>query len=223
MPVIRTLRVSVLAFALVTTAAACGSSTKTTAAEPAATTAAAATTVAAAATTAAPAATTAAATTAAPAATTAAPAATTAKPADSTAAPAAGGAAAAACSGLGAAGTGASTIDVSLLEWDIKSPASVKSGKVTMNVKNDGKNPHELAIVKGESYEALPKLANGAVDEPKLTAGDLLGRTQKLKGGEVCGATLDLAPGKYVLVCNIQFGEISHAGKGQKLNFEVTA
>jgi hypothetical protein len=124
---------------------------------------------------------------------------------------------------LGAAGAGASTIDVSLVEWDIKSPASIKSGKVTMNVKNEGPNPHELAIVKGESYDALPKLANGAVDEPKLASGDFLGRTQKLKGGEACGATVDLAPGKYVLICNIQFGAISHAGKGQKLNFEVTA
>jgi hypothetical protein len=217
--VIRTLRVSVLALALLSTAAACGSSAKSTTAAPAATTAAGA------ATTAAPAATTAAATatTAAAPATTAAAAVTTAKPADSTAAPAAAAPAGAPCSGLGAAGTGASTIDVSLVEWDIKSPASVKSGKVTMNVKNEGNNPHELAIVKGESYDALPKLPNGAVDEPKLAAGELLGRTQKLKGGEVCGATLDLAPGKYVLVCNIQFGAISHAGKGQKFNFEVTA
>jgi hypothetical protein len=220
MPVIRTIRVSVLSLTLIGVAAACGSSTNsTTAAAPATTAAAAATTAAAVvATTAAPAATTA----AAPA-TTAAPAATTAKPADSKAAPAAAASAGPACTGLGAAGTGATTVDVSLIEWDIKAPATVKAGKVTLNVSNAGPNKHEMALIKGESFDALPKLPSGAVDETKLEAGALLGRTEKLDGNKSCLTTVDLAPGKYVMVCNIQFGAISHAAKGQKFNFEVTA
>ncbi len=218
---IRTIRVSVLSLLLIGVAAACGSSTETTtAAAPATTTAAAAatTTAAAAATTAAPAATTA----AAPA-TTAAPAATTAKPADSTAAPAAAASAGPACTGLGAAGTGATTADVSLIEWDIKAPATVKAGKVTLNITNTGGNKHEMVLIKGDSFDALPKLPNGAVDETKLEAGALLGRTEKLDGNKSCSTTVDLAPGKYVMLCNIQFGAISHAAKGQKFNFEVAA
>jgi hypothetical protein len=219
MPVIRTIRVSVLSLILIGVAAACGSSTKST------TAAAPATTAAVAATTAAAAATSAAVTTAAAAttATTAAPAATTAKPADSTAAPAAAAPVGPACAGLGAAGAGATTADVTLIEWDIMGPATLKAGKVTLNIKNTGSNKHEMALIKGDSFDALPKAANGAVDETKLEAGALIGRTEKLDGNKSCSTTVDLAPGKYVMLCNIQFGAISHAGKGQKFNFEVTA
>jgi hypothetical protein len=218
MPVIRTLRVSILSLTLIGVAAACGSSTKSTTAAAPATTATAAASTAAAATTAAPATTTA----AAPA-TTAAPPATTAKPADSTAAPAAAAPAGPACTGLGAAGAGATTADVSLIEWDIKGPATVKAGKVTFNIKNAGPNKHEMALIKGDSFDALPKLPSGAVDETKLEAGALVGRTEKLDGNNSCSTTVDLAPGKYVMLCNIQFGATSHAAKGQKFNFEVTA
>ena len=121
------------------------------------------------------------------------------------------------------AGSPAASINVALAEWSITAPVSVKAGKVGINVLNAGGNPHELVIIKGESFDALPKLANGAVDEAKLEAGALLGRTEKLGGGKSCGTTLDLAPGKYVMVCNINFGSNSHAAKGQKFNFEVTA
>ena len=218
---IRIIRVSVLSLTLIGVATACGSSTKTTTAAAPATTATAATTAAAtAATTAAAAPATTAARTPA---TTAAPAATTAKPADSTAAPAAAAPAAPACTGFGAAGDGATAVDVSLIEWDIKGPATVKAGKVTLNVKNTGSNKHEMVLMKGDSFDALPKLPNGAVDETKLDAGALLGRIDKLDGGKSCSTTVDLAPGKYVMICNIAFGAISHAGKGQKFNFEVTA
>jgi hypothetical protein len=224
MPVIRTLRVSILSLTLIGVAAACGSSTKSTTAAAPATTATAAASTAAAATTAAPATTAAAAaTTAAAPATTAAPAATTAKSADSTAAPAAAAPAGPACAGLGAAGPGATTADVSLIEWDINAPATVKAGKVTLNIKNTGGNKHELVIIKGDSFDALPKLPSGGVDETKLEAGALLGRIDKLDGNKSCSTTVDLAPGKYVMLCNIQFGATSHAAKGQKFNFEVTA
>lgn len=220
----RTLRVSLLSLTLIGVAAACGSSTNSTTAAAPATTATATASTAAAATTAATTATTvAAATTAAAPATTAAPAATTAKPADSTAAPAAAAPAGPACTGLGAAGAGATTADVSLIEWDIKAPATLKAGKVTLNINNTGGNKHEMALIKGDSFDALPKLPSGAVDETKLESGALLGRTDKLDGNKSCSTTVDLAPGKYVMVCNIQFGAISHAAKGQKFNFEVTA
>jgi hypothetical protein len=225
MPVIHTIRVSVLSLTLIGVAAACGSSTTSTTAAAPETTATAAAPTAAATTTAAAATTVAAATTAAAPATTAAPAATTAKPADSTTAPATAAVALAgpACAGLGSADAGATTADVTLIEWDIKGPATVKAGKVTLNIKNTGGNKHEMVIIKGDSFDALPKLPSGGVDETKLEAGALLGRIDKLDGNKSCSTTVDLAPGKYVMLCNIQFGPTSHAGKGQKFNFEVTA
>ena len=191
----RSLRFSFLTFALVVGASACGSSSTTTAATTA--------------------------TTAAPATTAAAPATTAA--AATTAAPAAAGPAAPACTGLASAGTAASSLDVSLSEWKITTAPTVKTGLIGFNIKNAGANNHELVVIKADSFDALPKLANGAVDESKLGAGALIGRTEKLGGGKGCATTLNLAPGKYVMVCNIQFGAISHAAKGQKVEFEVTA
>jgi hypothetical protein len=220
--VTRGLRYACVVLAL--TAAGCGSSKSTTtaattAATPAATTGPVATTAAPAATAAAPAATA-----AAPVTTTAVPAATTAAPAGTTAAPPkASSAAGPQCTGLPSAGAADSSIDVSLVEWSIKGPASVKGGNVGINVTNTGGNAHELVIIKGDSFASLPKLANGAVDEAKLEPGALVGKTEKLNGSKNCSTTVALAAGKYVMVCNIQFGAISHAAKGQVLDFEVTA
>jgi hypothetical protein len=99
----------------------------------------------------------------------------------------------------------------------------VKAGKVGINITNTGGNPHEMVLVKGDNFDALPKLANGAVDETKLAAGALIGRTEKLAGNKSCTTTVDLAPGKYVMLCNISFGPNSHAAKGQNASIEVTA
>jgi hypothetical protein len=148
------------------------------------------------------------ATTAAKPATSAAASTTTAaKPAGTTAAPATGAAAA---------------VDVTLLEWSIESPVTLKAGEVTFNVKNGGKFPHELAIMKGESYATLPQLANGVVDEAKVGA-DVLGRTGRIGGGAAETKSFTLAAGNYVLVCNLGGGNNSHAKSGQVLSVKVEA
>ena len=67
----------------------------------------------------------------------------------------------------------------------------------------------------------LPKPSNGAVDETKLTAGALMGRTEKIAGGGSANVTFDLPAGAYVLLCNISNGPTSHANAGQRL--DVTA
>jgi hypothetical protein len=176
------------------TLAACGSSSKSgSAAKPASTAAASKP-----------------ATTAAPATTVATPVTTTApaKPA-STAAPTKPATAAA--------------VDVTLKEWSIDAPASIKAGDVTLSVKNGGAFPHELVVVKGDSYETLPLGANGSVDEGKLAAGALIGRTQRIGGGGTEAKTFTLTPGNYVFVCNLGGGNNSHAKAGQKLSVTVTA
>jgi hypothetical protein len=118
--------------------------------------------------------------------------------------------------------TGAA-VDVTLKEWSIDAPASVKAGDVTLNVKNGGAFPHELVVVKGDSYETLPLGANGSVDEGKLAAGALIGRTQRIGGGGTEAKTFTLTPGNYVFVCNLGGGNNSHAKAGQKLSVTVTA
>lgn len=116
--------------------------------------------------------------------------------------------------------TGGDGIAVSLTEWALDAPTSFAGGEVTFTAANDGNFPHELAIARGDSYETLPLLANGAVDEAALGA-DFLGRTDRIESGATADLTVTLEPGNYVLLCNIQAGPNSHAAAGQVLSVTV--
>lgn len=113
-------------------------------------------------------------------------------------------------------------VDVALSEWAISAPAEYSAGEVTFNASNGGNFPHELVVIAGEGYEALPLAEGGAVIEDDLPTGALLGRTGRLGGGATEALTVTLAPGNYVLVCNLGGGNNSHAGQGQRLDITVT-
>jgi hypothetical protein len=152
-------------------------------------------------------------TTAAAATTTRAPATTVAV---ATTAPAA--ASAATCNGLTAPAAGATAVATTLIEWAVNTPATVKAGPVAFTIKNDASATHQFMLVKG-TYEALPKIANGALDEAQLGA-NLLGQV-RMSGNQTCAAGFTLTPGSYAIVCNINQGPNSHAARGQKINFTV--
>ena len=177
--------------------AACGSSSKSDSGS--ATTKAAAATTAAAAT-----ATTAAASTATTAAATA-----TTKAATATTASA----------GTTAAATASGSVAVTMKEWSI-TPGAIKAGAVSLAIKNDGQNPHELKVIKADSFASLP-LSSGAVDESKLAAGAIIGQTARIDGGGSATLTVTLPAGKYVFVCNLGSGATSHAAKGQHIDVTV--
>lgn len=88
-------------------------------------------------------------------------------------------------------------------EWTIKPSTQPKAGVVTFVAENAGKEPHELVIVKGETAEALPKDADGGMDEDKLPDGGLIGEIEPFPGGQLCKGAFTLTAGKYVLLCNI--------------------
>lgn len=144
----------------------------------------------------------------------AASASTTAKAAASTTAAAGGASTTAAAAGEGQA--------VDLKEWSITITGDVKGGANTFALANTGENPHALAIVKGESYESLPKLENGAVDSDKLEAGAFIGASEKVEKGSTGTLSVSLEPGKYVFFCPIAFGPNSHAKAGQVLSVTVS-
>ena len=85
---------------------------------------------------------------------------------------------------------------------------------------NDGNFPHRLEIARGNSYEELPQLGNGAVDETAL-GDDFLGGTDNIAAGGTTTIDFDLPPGNYVLFCNIVSGPTSHAARGQVLSVTV--
>ena len=124
-------------------------------------------------------------------------------------------------------GTG-TQVFVGLTEWRVEvDPASVPPGKTTFRVNNEGREVHELVVVKGDRPEALP-VKDGAVDEDALPPGALIGEVEGLKSGGVCPGTFDLQPGQYVLFCNIvekeKNGRLeSHYERGMRTAFTVAA
>lgn len=116
----------------------------------------------------------------------------------------------------------AAGIDVALSEWAITAPTEYTAGEITFNASNDGSFPHEFVVIEGEGYEQLPLLEGGAVDEDNLPTGALIARTGRMGGGSTEALTVTLAPGNYVLVCNLSGGGSSHAARGQRLDITVS-
>jgi nitrite reductase (NO-forming) len=108
----------------------------------------------------------------------------------------------------GASAGAAGGIGITFGDMWIKSSAdSVKAGKVTFNVANQGQTTHGFAIV-----PAPAKVSGGMVDETTFVAsGD------HLPAGGSGTVTADLKPGTYELICHIP----GHYAAGQKMTFEV--
>ena len=109
------------------------------------------------------------------------------------------------CKLEGAANTTATEeLVVHMNEWTIKPSAQPKAGFVSIKAENTGKENHELVIVKGDTAaEALPKDADGGMDEDKLPEGGLIGEIEPFAPASVCKGVFNLPAGKYVLLCNI--------------------
>jgi uncharacterized cupredoxin-like copper-binding protein len=105
-------------------------------------------------------------------------------------------------------GGAAGTVGITFGDMWIKSSVpSVKAGKVTFNVTNQGPSAHGLAIV-----PAPAKVSGGLVDESTfLASGD------HLAAGGSGTVSVDLKPGTYELICHVP----GHYAAGQKTTFEV--
>ena len=110
-------------------------------------------------------------------------------------------------------------VSVDLVEWAIETDLEVAAGTVTFDVSNEGNFPHHFAIARGDSYEELPQIGGGAIDEDAL-GDDFIGRTENLQSGETEIIEFDLDPGNYVFFCNIA-AAVSHAAQGQVLAVTV--
>jgi uncharacterized cupredoxin-like copper-binding protein len=96
------------------------------------------------------------------------------------------------------------------------STASVKAGTITFTVKNTGTIDHEMVVLKTDT--PFDQLAIGSDD--KISEENNVGETgdPALKAGETRSFSVDLAAGKYVLVCNIA----KHYGLGMRAAFTVS-
>lgn len=104
-------------------------------------------------------------------------------------------------------------------------PASptVRTGTVTFDVSNAGPDwNHEMVVVKTDlALGDLPTKAGGSFDEAG-TGVTIIGEAENVAVGASESLTLDLAPGKYVLVCNIIEDIRFHYPLGMRTPFEVT-
>jgi hypothetical protein len=114
----------------------------------------------------------------------------------------------------------AAPVPVTLVEWAVETETSLDAGPIRFEITNGGEFPHEFGIARGPSYEELPLLDNGAIDEAALGA-DFLGKIDRLESGGSVSTEFDLTPGTYVFFCNIVAGPNSHAAQGQVVTVTV--
>ncbi len=91
---------------------------------------------------------------------------------------------------------------------------SVPAGPVTFTMHNAGTVEHEMVVLKTDT--PADQLTVGSDD--KVSEDDSVGEVSETEAGDTGTLTVDLEPGKYVLVCNIA----KHYGKGMYAAFTVT-
>lgn len=124
----------------------------------------------------------------------------------------------------GGGGGKAKDVSVSLKEWSIAAtPAEAPEGKVKFSVKNEGTIPHEFVVVKSDLPPTGLPVKDGKVVEEQI---NLIDEIEPFGAGTTKSITLDLSPGKYLLICNIVEqvpGQpvTSHYQKGMTVFFQV--
>ncbi len=117
---------------------------------------------------------------------------------------------------LVACAQGPTRVTVNMEEWAIKlSQASAPAGDVTFVLRNQGKEEHELVILKTDTPDE--KLAFRPADPNRAEEPGAIGEIEDVSSGKFKEATFTLAPGRYVLICN----EPGHYKAGMHVAFIV--
>jgi hypothetical protein len=90
-----------------------------------------------------------------------------------------------------------------LSEFKIRLDGTVPAGQTTLKIDNQGGETHEVVIVTGSDPAALPKKADGSVDEDKIAEADKVGETGDVPARSSTTKTFTFKPGTYVAFCNI--------------------
>ncbi len=93
-------------------------------------------------------------------------------------------------------------------------PASVKAGRTTMTFNNVGSKVHEMVVLKTDAAPGSLKVgADRTVSEDTS-----VGEDSETAAGKTKSTTINLEPGRYILVCNIE----GHYQKGMYTAFTVS-
>jgi copper binding plastocyanin/azurin family protein len=97
----------------------------------------------------------------------------------------------------------ASGATISLTEWKVTVDGTIKSGKTDLTITNTGVAPHELLVFKSDlDPSAYPTDAAGDIKE-KGAGVTLVSDGDNIDPAGSQTRSIDLAPGKYLFVCNI--------------------
>lgn len=103
--------------------------------------------------------------------------------------------------------TSVATVSVVLDEWKlVPARTLVRAGRVTFVVRNDGSMTHELVVLRNDRRAGKLPLGNGRALETGRR-----GRIARIASGTTKRLTLNLRPGRYVLLCNL----LGHYQAGQ--------
>jgi uncharacterized cupredoxin-like copper-binding protein len=97
--------------------------------------------------------------------------------------------------------------EVTFSAWDhrFEGPESIPAGQTTLHLRNRGKEPHQLQLLKLEDGKSPADLAaalgSGTANIPPWAK--QMGGPNGVDAGQVSEATLYLEPGSYVLICGI--------------------
>jgi uncharacterized cupredoxin-like copper-binding protein len=119
---------------------------------------------------------------------------------------------------VGLAGCGApGPINATIKDYALQvNQTTTKSGKVSFKITNTGSVVHEFVIVQTDlAADKLPTNPDGSIDEEKLESP---GEQGDLDVGKSADLTVDLKPGRYLLICNLP----NHYKLGMHTEFTVT-
>ena len=92
---------------------------------------------------------------------------------------------------------------ITLNEWKVVAASTIKAGKTDFTITNEGVGPHEFLIFKSDlDAAAYPTDAAGDIKEEGAGV-TLVSDGENIDPAGSQARTVDLAPGKYLFVCNI--------------------
>jgi uncharacterized cupredoxin-like copper-binding protein len=92
---------------------------------------------------------------------------------------------------------------------------STPAGSTTFDITNDGPSTHEFVVFKTDLAEDALPVDGSTVTEETL---DLVDEAEDIAPGVGTSLTVDLEPGSYVVICNIE----GHYGAGMHAALTVT-
>jgi len=121
------------------------------------------------------------------------------------------------CGGAGSGSAGNTVVDVQERDFRIAAPERVAAGNVTLRAHNSGPDQHELLVVRTES-KSLPIRSDGFTVNEEAVQHSERGVLEPGESGSTRDLQLHLAPGHYVLFCNMA----GHYLGGMHTNLVVT-